>query len=369
MSLFSPLLPEDKQLWEQLCQSFAHLLECMQGRPNASLSNAMSFHRQLTDALRVVGTALHAVGLQDCMDEWDWPVGHGSYARNLLQLTRDPSPEAVARLLAQDAREAAFFDRMRRVIYQFVERLLAATEPRTVSLLYPNPTTATPETALTADSDVDGCKAALAPEQNLVARPFRDRAGSAKEEPASKAVQKPTVPLRSWTQPDLDGAIREYKAKRAAQYKVLVEATRQGRPGAKQAAQRLFGRNAIAKALGVKARAMVSKSEPWQEIAAELQLPHNCKGPPALNGSKRIGLSIAEEQKVFNESGKAEVLDQLIHKETRALLQRELPPEAAEEVIRKLQREEMTDDGARELIDLYRLQQQDVKAEKVRRAP
>jgi hypothetical protein len=150
---FSPLPPEDKQLWEQLRQAFARLLECMQGRPNASLSNAISFHRQLTGALRDVGMALSAVGLQDCMDEWDYPVGHGSYARNLLQLSRDPSPESVGRLLAQDARETVFFDKMRRDIFQFAEGLLAATQPRAESLLGPNPVPATQEMLIPSEGE------------------------------------------------------------------------------------------------------------------------------------------------------------------------------------------------------------------------
>src|SRR5262249_12606109 len=111
--------------------------------------------------------------------------------------------------------------------------------------------------------DKDWFEAALALEQNLVARRFRDCTESTKStrgEPTSKAVRKQTEPLHSWTQPDLDGAIREYKAKRAAQYNDLVEGVRQGKPGAQKAARQLFGRNAIARALGVKARAMVTKS-------------------------------------------------------------------------------------------------------------
>jgi hypothetical protein len=212
-------------------------------------------------------------------------------------------------------------------------------------------------------------EAALALEQNRAARRLRDRAESIQEGPPSKPVRKGPESLRSWTQPDLDAAIREYKAKRATQYNELVEGIRQGRPGAQKAARQLYGRNAIARALGVKARAMVSKSEPWQEIAAELQLSRSRNSCPPFKRSKRIGLSIAEEKKALDDLGRAQVLDQLVHKETIALLQRKLPPEVAEEAIWKLERGEMTDDGARELIDLYQLQQQDDKAKKVRRSP
>jgi hypothetical protein len=217
--------------------------------------------------------------------------------------------------------------------------------------------------------DAEWFQAALALEQNLIARRFRDLSGSTNEEPASKTVRKRTEQLRSWTQPDLDGAIREYKARRAAQYNDLAEGVRQGKPGAKKSAQQLFGRNAIARALGVRARAMVTKSEPWQEIAAELQLSRNLKGRSPLNRSKRIGLSIAEEQKALDKTGSPQVLDQVISNETISLMRRELPPEVAEEAINKLERGEMTDDGARHLIDLYRLQQQDDKAKRVPRSP
>lgn len=185
----------------------------------------------------------------------------------------------------------------------------------------------------------------------------------------SKTVGKEAGPSRSWTQVDLDNAIREYKAKRVPQYSDLVEGVRQQKPGAKKAAQQLFGRNALARALRVKAFAMVSKSEPWQEIATELQLPRGRKKRPHLNRSKRIGLTIAEEKKASDESGRAPVLDELVHKETIALLQGSLPPKEAEEAIGKLERGEMTDEGARELIDLYQSQRQDDKAKKVRWSP
>jgi hypothetical protein len=119
----------------------------MRGRPAAGLATDADYHRQLTEALADVGAALRALGLQDCMDCWDCPPGHGSYARNLLQLTRGPSPEAVGRLLAQDAREPAFFDCMRRDIQQFAEELLAATRPRPESLLDPDPAATAPGSA------------------------------------------------------------------------------------------------------------------------------------------------------------------------------------------------------------------------------
>jgi hypothetical protein len=122
----------------------------MCGRPAAGLATAADYHRQLSEALADVGAALQVLGFQDCMDQWDYPPGHGSYARNLLQLARGPSPEAVGRLLAMDAREPAFFDCMRRYIQQFAEGLLAATRPRPQSLLDPRPAATTPGAATRA---------------------------------------------------------------------------------------------------------------------------------------------------------------------------------------------------------------------------
>jgi hypothetical protein len=80
------------------------------------------------------------------------------------------------------------------------------------------------------------------------------------EPPASAPTAKADPELRSWTQKELDKAIRQYKAERAASYADLLDAVRRNKPGAKKKAQEIYGRNAIARALGVKAKAMVSKS-------------------------------------------------------------------------------------------------------------
>ena len=153
MSPLAPLPPEDQPFWEHLRRAFARLVECMRGRPDGRLSQATDFHQQLTETLRGVGMALRAVGLQNCMDDWVCAAGHESYARNLLQFARDPTPEAVGRLLTQDARESEFFDGMRRAIYQFAEGLLAATQPRAESLLGPNPVPATHQMPIPSDGE------------------------------------------------------------------------------------------------------------------------------------------------------------------------------------------------------------------------
>ena len=141
----------------------------MQARPNEHLGNAIDYHEQLTGALHAVGVAFRAVGLQDCMDDWDCLSGHGSYARNLLQLTRNPSPEAVTRLLVQDAREPAFFDNMRRDIYQFAEQLLHETMPKVGSFLSP------PASDLQQTRGKTGCEDTKASKPTSCTKAIRDK--------------------------------------------------------------------------------------------------------------------------------------------------------------------------------------------------
>ena len=97
-------------------------------------------------------------------------------------------------------------------------------------------------------------------------------------------------PLRSWTQHDLDNAIREYKAQRAAAYRELAEGVSKGRRKACEAARRVFGRNVIANALRCRAPAMVSKSKVWQAMRHELQLSAK------VTRCHRIGLEVAVER-------------------------------------------------------------------------
>jgi hypothetical protein len=173
----------------------------------------------------------------------------------------------------------------------------------------------------------------------------------------------PTARLRSWTQSDLDDAIRKYKAERASIYADLVEGVRKKRPGAIKSARKVFGRNAIARALGVKARAMVTYSEEWQSIAHELRLAPakaNRKPPTA---SDRIGLDIAVEQQAEAEGDQTSL--EVIHKETIRLARQWLPEEAANSLVDSLERGEITDDQARETIELYSEQQKDNRTRKV----
>jgi hypothetical protein len=94
--------------------------------------------------------------------------------------------------------------------------------------------------------------------------------------------------LRSWSQLELDEAIRDYRARHAKQYRELLEAVGKNRRGAKRAAQKLFGRNAIGRELRCRSSAMVSLSPEWEKIRADFGFS---KGR-TVKGA-RIGLSVA----------------------------------------------------------------------------
>jgi hypothetical protein len=147
-SLFPPLLPEDQPLWEELRVAWSRLLECLRDEAGEPLEAATGFHALLSDALTNLGSALRACGLRDGLDYWDRFPPYGSLARNLLPLVHDPSPEAVRRLLAQDAKKPDFLARMRREVHQVAEALLAATRPVPESVLCSGPSSVAQETAV-----------------------------------------------------------------------------------------------------------------------------------------------------------------------------------------------------------------------------
>ena len=109
--------------------------------------------------------------------------------------------------------------------------------------------------------------------------------------------KKPAAPARSWTQGKLDAAIRQYVAHRATALKSLTEAVQSNRKGAVDSARKMFGRNEIARALGVKAPAMVTNSEAWQEIADDLHLRPRPGEHRGLKRTAKIGFDKALDDK------------------------------------------------------------------------
>jgi hypothetical protein len=205
------------------------------------------------------------------------------------------------------------------------------------------------------------------PETSLVAAQVGRQPG---EITVSKRHQKKHTkdgaPKRSWTQSDLDEAIREYKAKRASNYNDLVDGVKRRRAGAKKSARGLFGRNAIVRALGVKSAAMVSGSPVWQTIADELTLRGRSRST-STQKSQRIGLDIALEDQA--EATSAPILDQAIQQETIRLIEKSMPAKEAEATIEKLRRGEITDDKARDLVEVFSQQQHDQRTRKIRQVP
>src|SRR5262249_38830441 len=126
----------------------------------------------------------------------------------------------------------------------------------------------------------------------------------------------------------------------------------------KEAARRLFGRNAIARALGVKAKAMVSKSPVWREIAEELDLGGR-KAGAARRPSRRVGLEIALEATAVEAYAPE---DDALRREPIRLFQKQLPPDAAEEVIAQLASGQTTDDMVRQLLEAAAEQRRDEKS-------
>jgi hypothetical protein len=170
-------------------------------------------------------------------------------------------------------------------------------------------------------------------------------------------------PKRSWIQKDLDSAIREYKARRADVYNDLCHAVAKGASGATKSARRLFGRNVIVRALGVKSAAMVTKSVAWQEIADDLKLrQRHIRRLPAA--TRRIGLEIALEQQT--DIAPKPVLDQVVRRETIAMLEQALPAKEAQETADKLRMGAITDDEARELVAVVADQKADDQSRRLR---
>jgi hypothetical protein len=185
--------------------------------------------------------------------------------------------------------------------------------------------------------------------------------------------------LQSWTQPDLDAAIRKYKAERAERYGAIRVGVRRGLPGAKKAAQAIFGRNAIAKALKVRARAMVSKSEEWKQIADELELPGTGRRAGAGRMMQMEGFDIAAEKAAVQQGNPTldnvlrrettveaaeerggSAIDDVYRRETIKLLRKSrLPEPVREQLHRGLVTGEKTDDQVREILKLSSDQRND----------
>ena len=171
------------------------------------------------------------------------------------------------------------------------------------------------------------------------------------ERPPKVAQSRLLNKKRRWTQPELNKAIRDLRAR----YRGMIEQARRGKPGARQEVLRIFRRHALADRLGVKSRRMVTDSPDWRQLAEEVNLPR--KG--ALDGSRRtakIGLGIALAQAA--DTSDLTQLDTATHNETLRTLCRAIeaakgPKQRSEfqSVWEQFELGEMTDDQACRMLD------------------
>jgi len=180
---------------------------------------------------------------------------------------------------------------------------------------------------------------------------------------AAAAQQNTETNSSGWTQAAVDDAIREFKARNSAPYNKLLAAVRAKQPGAIEAARGEFGRNAVARALGIKSPAMVSKSGVWRQIANELQLGNNKKaGPPR----QPIGFDIACEEKSVELFGEQVSRQEALRRIEEAYSS---DPETAKAVIQELQSGGLTDERLAELAEICVAQRKDDDARRVYRRP
>lgn len=158
-----------------------------------------------------------------------------------------------------------------------------------------------------------------------------------------RSQSKETI-KRSWTQPTLDRAIREYFAARGSEFARLKRLIAQNKDGAIRQAQDHFSRNEIVRALGVKSPDMVTKSSAWQELADELGLPRG-----RFSAGRKIGLDVAIEVEAKSQDVAKVEKEEM---ELLRLIRRKLAPDAVEETLEKLRQGEMTPGQVQEMLDL-----------------
>jgi hypothetical protein len=155
---------------------------------------------------------------------------------------------------------------------------------------------------------------------------------------------------KRWTRQEVDTAIKQLRAEKASTYYDLVENVRLGLRGAKKKAKELFGRNALARRFGLRSPALVTYSPVWQEIAEELDLPHKGEEMKRLGGRGRTGYEMAAEEKA-EEVGDT-TFRRVTRNETVSLIRRSLPADHAEATISMLEAGQITDDSARQIVQL-----------------
>ena len=140
------------------------------------------------------------------------------------------------------------------------------------------------------------------------------------------------MPKTGWTEDSVNVAIRKYKSERSKSYDEMVKGVREGLKGASDAARKMFGRNEIARRLGM-SKGSVSKSEAWRAVAEELNLSPD-KGT-SLRSYKRVGFDYAIEKKAQEEENI--VIDKVARREVITAIEKSLPRKDAERLVERLE--------------------------------
>jgi hypothetical protein len=126
---------------------------------------------------------------------------------------------------------------------------------------------------------------------------------------------RPPPAKRSWKQSDLDAAIGAYRDDPVHEFTALRDLIQRGSQTAYVKAKSIFGRNAVVRNLGVRGAAMVSRSQVWQALAADLDLPCGKSKPLPLRSYALVPLDEALEERADAQGGS--VLDDLVAMEAR----------------------------------------------------
>lgn len=174
--------------------------------------------------------------------------------------------------------------------------------------------------------------------------------------PDDKTLGKPASrskdpPKRGWKQEDLDDAI--WKLTADGDYQRLLKRYQKGDSSAKNEARALYGRNAIARRLGVNDPKMVGKSPAWTQIADDFDIPLQRDRSTGVAKRKKVGLDIAEEEKAESRATDDAPDRRLEEKEELAALERkarDLPEPQRDAILKAVRSEGMSPKEAQECI-------------------
>jgi hypothetical protein len=210
-------------------------------------------------------------------------------------------------------------------------------------------------------SDADKC---------LVLEHIKQEAGRESDQAKGKPNEtdkNADSPKRRWDKSSADREVAKYVIDRQATYASLMPKCKSGDATAIKQAQMMFGRNTLAKQLGIPG-GTISKTDQWEKIKRELCLGSEQKSTSGLrHAGNKIGMEIAEEQisQPNNKSTpQSPVYDDVVRRETIDLLQANLPETDAQQITTRLISGEISDGDARLMLTSYEDGQASLTADK-----